>query len=436
MNNPKIKKEDLIECITKNMSQKEIAENFSVCREYVRKLFHYYDLQITNRRTQPLLSKEILIKENHSNNLTLKEISEKYNRSYRSIKHMFNKYEIKVINNVIEKNNRNREDKIIKAKELYGNLTRYELQKELNIGQKYLNDALKQEEYKFLNYSSLEKKLQEYLIDLNVEFISSCKTIISPKELDIYISKSNLAIEVDGLYWHSVNSNRNIDKNYHLNKTLSCKAKGVKLLHFFEDELRDKIDICKSIISANLGKSFQIYARKCSIQQISHDEAKIFCNKYHLQGHTVSSIQLGLFYENDLISVMTFRKQRFSKNSSAWEIIRYCTKNNLRVVGGASKLFSHFIKIQNPHEVHSYADLRISDGLVYEKLGFKYSHTTKPNYYYIIGKNRSNRLNWQKKCLCKKLKIFDSNLSEQANMELNGYHRIYDCGNKLYIWKQ
>lgn len=435
MKTSKIKKEELLECISKNMSQKEIAQHFSVCREYIRKLFQQYDIPIINRRTKPAIEKSLLIQENHVNNLTLKEISKKYDRSYRSIKHMFSKYEIQPKNNTIEKNKREREDKVSAAKKLYGTLTRYELQKELNLGQLYVNEALKHLPYKFTNHSSLEKKIQDHLDSLNIEYFTSCRNIISPRELDIYIPEKKLAIEINGLYWHTTTAKRNIDKKYHLEKTVACKSKSIKLLHFFEDELRDKFEICKSIISSKVGKIQQVYARKCLVKSISYSEAKDFCLNYHLQGSTVASVYLGLFYDGSLVSVMTFRKQRFFKTSTAWEIIRYCTKNNLRIVGGASKLFSHFIKNYSPTEVDSYADLRISDGEIYEKLGFKYSHTTQPNYYYVIGKNRSNRLNWQKKSLSKKLKIFNRNLSEQENMELNGYNRIYDCGNKLYIWK-
>jgi transposase len=431
----KIQKAELLECVSKNMSQREIAEKFSVCREYVRNLFKHYDIPITNRRKNPPISKDILIDENHTNNLTLKEISKKYSRTYRSIKHMFKKYGIEVKNNIIQKNNRNREERVAQAKELYGSLTRYELQKKLNIGQQYINEALKDEPYKFANKSSLEIKICEYLKLLNIDYLTAARTVISPKELDIYIPSKKVAIEVNGLFWHSTNSSRGIDKKYHLQKTQDCEVKGIKLLHFFEDELLEKFDLCKSIISANLGLSEQIYARKCQVREISSSESLSFTNQYHLQGNAVATAHFGLFYDEFLVSVMTFRKNRFSKNSSAWEIIRYCTKNNLRVVGGASKLFSNFISTYSPKEVHSYADRRISNGNVYGKLGFTFSHNTPPNYYYIIGKNRSNRLNWQKKLLDKKLKFYDPNLTEEENMKLNEYYRIYDCGNKLYIWK-
>ena len=435
MKTSKIKKEELLECISKNMSQKEIAQHFSVCREYVRNLCRYYDMQIINRRTKPFIEKELLIQENHNNNLTLKEISKKYDRSYRSVKHMFKRYDIEPKNNVIEKNKRNREEKVNAAKELYGRLTRYELQKELNLGQQYVNEALKEVPYAFTNASSFEKKLQDYITELGLEYTSSDRVIIAPKELDIYIPEKKLAIEVNGLYWHSTAGKRTVDKKYHLEKTLACQSKSIKLIHFFEDELITKLEICKSIIASQVGKTEKVYARKCTVKPITYSDARKFCFNYHLQGSTVASVYLGLFYNDDLVSVMTFRKQRFFKTSTAWEIIRYCTKNNLRIVGGASKIFSHFVNNYSPTEVHSYADLRLSNGNVYEKLGFKYSHTTQPNYYYIIGKERSNRLNWQKKSLSKKLKLFDPNLSEQENMKLNGYNRIYDCGNKLYIWK-
>ncbi len=85
--------------------------------------------------------------------------------------------------------------------------------------------------------------------------------------------------------------------------------------------------------------------------------------QFHLQGKDNSSIRLGLFYNDVLVSVMTFGKLRraLGYRQSKWgqfELMRFVSDYNYNVIGGASKLYSHFVKNYNPNTVISYADRR------------------------------------------------------------------------------
>lgn len=60
-------------------------------------------------------------------------------------------------------------------------------------------------------------------------------------ELDIFIPELNLAIEYNGIAFHSTydstgNLPKYVDKEYHLNKYLTCKENNINLLHIFEVE--------------------------------------------------------------------------------------------------------------------------------------------------------------------------------------------------------
>ena len=99
------------------------------------------------------------------------------------------------------------------------------------------------------------------------------------------------------------------------------------------------INQIRNILNKNENK---IYARKCEVRQISTKDKNIFLNENHLQSQDRSTIKLGLFYENDLVSIMTFVKPRFT-NKYNWELSRFCSKANYNVVGGASKLFKYFV---------------------------------------------------------------------------------------------
>ena len=155
-----------------------------------------------------------------------------------------------------------------------------------------------------------------------------------------------------------------------------------------------------------------------------------------MQGATNSSVKLGLYLNDDLVSLMTFNKPRLGIGASydGYELSRFCNKLDTSVIGGADKLLKHFIKTYNPKEIISYADRRWSQGDLYEKLGFQETHRNKPNYWYIIGKNRKHRFNFRKELL-KKDGFDTKNKTEHQIMLERGIYRIYDCGTITYSLK-
>ena len=261
------------------------------------------------------------------------------------------------------------------------------------------------------------------------------RKVIKPFELDIVLPNIKLGIEYNGLMYHSEGSFnkgriQNLDKNYHLYKLEICNLKGYDLFHIFES---DNIDIWLSMINNRLGLNERIYARKCIIKELKSNEIKDFLNNNHLQGFVNSSINLGLYYNNELVSLMSFSKPRFNKKYD-YELIRFCNKLNTSVIGSASKLFNYFIKNYNPKSIISYANRRFSNGSIYEKLGFKFLRKTEPNYFYFkVSESKTySRNQFQKHKLVNLLDKFDENVSESENMFNNGYRRIYDCGNLVY----
>lgn len=285
--------------------------------------------------------------------------------------------------------------------------------------------------------SNIEKIIQNFLDFNNIKYKKNDRDIIKPNEIDFVIG--DVGLELCGLYWHS---DANIDNDYHYKKYLKCLSENIKLLQFFEDEIIDKKEIVFSMILNRLGKIEKKYARNCTIKEISNKEKKQFLNKNHLQGDCISKINLGLILNNEIISVMTFGKQRINlgkkiSNDNDYELIRFANKINTTTVGGASKLFSYFIKKYNPKKIISYCDLRYSTGNLYKKLGFKYDKISKPNYFYFksgYGLKRYNRFSFRKSVLHKLLEKFDPEKTEKQNMIDNKFLRIYDCGCMKFEW--
>lgn len=282
------------------------------------------------------------------------------------------------------------------------------------------------------NSSIGEKEVLKFIQSIySGKIIENDRQTIKPKELDIYIPELKIAFEFDGLFWHS--ENHGTDKNAMVSKTNLCNDKGIQCIHIFEDEWLNKTEIVKSRISNLLGFSHKIYARECEIKEVQFLECKHFLENNHIQGSCSSKIRLGLYYENELVSIMSFGKSRFSKISD-WELLRFCNKLNTSVIGGASRLLSYFEKTYHPKSLISYADRRWSNGKMYFKLGFEKISNGTPNYWYF-GKEyiRLSRLKFQKHKLKDLLESYDSNKTEVENMNTNGYNRIFDCGNITFI---
>lgn len=285
------------------------------------------------------------------------------------------------------------------------------------------------------SYNINENEVKDYIKSLGFSIIENDRHTLKENnsfyELDVFIPNKNIAIEFDGLFWHSSDKK---DKNYHLNKTIKCNEKNINLIHIFEDEWIFKKRIVKARLKAILGVTeYSIQARKCEVKEISSALATKFINKYHIQGNYNGSIKLGLFYKNRLVAVMTFGKPRFNKKYD-WELLRYCTLANFNIVGGAGKLLSYF-KRNYSGSIITYADRRWSNGNLYRKLGFKELKAAAPAYWYFKGKHRYSRTSFQKHLLKNKLENFDENKSETENMKNNGFQMIYDCGNLVFELK-
>ena len=287
--------------------------------------------------------------------------------------------------------------------------------------------------------SYMEKEILEYIESIyNGKIIQHDRTILNNKyELDFYFPELKFAIEFDGIYYHSeINGNK--DKTYHLNKTNVCEENGIRLIHIFEYEWVNKKDIIKDIIYRYInGLNMNvIYARKSNIQLVSNSNEEIkFLDDNHLQGYTRSKVSIGLYYNNILISILCMGISRYNKTYE-WEILRYCNTKNTIIIGGFAKLMSLFIKIYTPNSIITYSDRRYFNGDVYIKNGFGFIGNTSPNYFYTkFNGYIHNRQNFQKHKLKEKLKSFNSDLTEWENMQLDRYDRIWDCGNKKFVWK-
>jgi hypothetical protein len=273
-----------------------------------------------------------------------------------------------------------------------------------------------------------EKEIVNWLKEFDIEIIENTRNIISPLELDIYLPKHNIAIEFNGLYYHSDKFKK---KKYHINKTDRCEVEGIELIHVWEDDWINNKDIIKSIILNRLGFiKDKVFGRKCEIKEVSVKDSRNFLDSNHIQGYTNSSIKIGLYHNEDLVSLMTFGSRR-TNNKKEYELIRFCNKLNLSVLGGSSKLFKHFVKHYKTSRVISYSDKSMFNGNMYKVLGFKDDGNTSLNYYWTDLSKRYHRFNFNKKKLVEK--GYDESLTENEIMKSIGFYKIWSCGQIRWI---
>lgn len=287
-----------------------------------------------------------------------------------------------------------------------------------------------------------ERSISTWLDENNIIWRRDRK-ICGRKELDFVIPDSKLAIEHNGLYWHSEFANGK-GNEYHQIKTNQCKNAGLELVHLFGDEWEYKRDICKSIILAKIGKfKTKIAARKCVIKEVNAKEIRSFLDENHLQGFIGANKYIVLEYNNEIVAAMTFGKPRYNKNVE-WELLRLANKLNTQIIGGTQKLWNYFIKTYRPSTVVSYCDRRWFTGKIYENLNFIKSKDAIPTYWYTNYKQRWHRSKFTKQnCIKAILKMKDNTYSEELLQEMMekdmakdilGLDRIWDCGQDSWIW--
>jgi len=257
-------------------------------------------------------------------------------------------------------------------------------------------------------------------------------------ELDIYLPDYKVAIEYNGIYWHSsdaISKDKDMSQQ-HLNKTIKCEENNIQLLHILDVEWNSPVtkDIWKSTILHKLKlTSHKIYARQCSIVLVGNKVATKFFTENHLQGAVIGSLNIGLSYKGELVSVGNFSKSRYrSKQQNVFEILRFASKKYYSVIGGFSKIVKEFDTTHRGTLI-SYANRRWSMGNVYEQSGFTLAYKTDPCYYYTDDcKTLWHRSIFQKHKLKDAIAVFDENKTEVENMYENKYRRIWDCGQIVY----
>lgn len=272
--------------------------------------------------------------------------------------------------------------------------------------------------------NEMYKFLQSFLQDDDI--IRNDRQVLEGKELDFYFPEKKIAIEMNGVYWHSEKFNK--DKNYHYDKWKQCQDMGIQLITIWEDEWLYKQDIVKSTIMSKLGISqdTKIPARKTTFELISSKNAKDFANLHHIQGGVDGKFNYALKHNDEIVAVAIFSKTQGKENS--FNLLRFCSSKIIQ--GGFTKMLKNFVKEQEcVEEIITFSDNCKSNGSLYNSNGFTVDSEIKPDYSYVKNLNRVHKFNFRKANFkSNKDLLFEDDMTESELAALNNLHRIWDCG--------
>lgn len=272
--------------------------------------------------------------------------------------------------------------------------------------------------------SKPEEEIIEFIKELGINNIKRRdRKILYPKEIDILLPDLNFGIEYNGVYWH-----RDSSPTLSQSKTITSGKKNIKLFTILETDWVHNKESVKEKIKSYIIKTVKIGARKTKIRIIEKKEAVNFFKAYHFDGNSAFNIAIGLYYNDELIMVCSFGKNRFSKNKNDWEIIRFASKHNITVVGGLSKIIKCWEELKLSNRLITFHNLKFGWTTNLEKIGFKLENITRPGWRWVKGNTYLER--WQ--CQKKKLKIFKSyndNKTENEIMVEEGWIKEYNLGN-------
>ena len=283
------------------------------------------------------------------------------------------------------------------------------------------------------NVSQAEIEIANFLNEKNVKVITSSRRVISPYELDIYIPDKKIAIEFNGLYWHSEAAGK--DQTYHYNKWLKAKNLGIQLIQIWEDDWKRNPDLIKNMLAhkINFSEASKIMGRQTEVVSINKAEAESFLKTNHIQGYASGTYYLGLKPKDgkDIVAVLVIKNEAGTK-ARTLNIIRYAT--SAKVVGGFTKLLKYAEKTYKPDAFVTFSDNTVSDGGLYRDNGFIVAKELPPDYMYIINGERQHKFGYRlKRFQNDPILLWEAELTEKELAALNNLPRIWDAGKIKWI---
>lgn len=287
--------------------------------------------------------------------------------------------------------------------------------------------------------SGAEREVNTYIESLGIKTLTNVRGIIGDKrtELDIWIPDRNIAVEYNGLYWHS---EKYKNKTSHYDKWKECNDKGIQLIQIWEDDWLGNPDVVKSMLAHKLGVADgnKIFARKTKVKTLTNAEVETFYTLNHIQGTAQGSIRLGLTVIDTqsgvegsmpverLVAVMVLKLEPGSEGKTL-NLLRYATSQP--VIGGFTKLLKQAEQTGDIEKIITFSDNTVSDGGLYANNGFTVDKQLSPDYMYVVDGERKHKFGYRLKRFRNDPELqYQEGLTEWELAELNNLPKIWDAG--------
>lgn len=257
--------------------------------------------------------------------------------------------------------------------------------------------------------SMFEKEVLDFVSSIyNGKIIKNSRNVIPPKELDIYLPDKNIAIECNGIYYHS--ENFGIPKDYHKQKTNMCNEKNIRLIHINESDWEYHKEVCKSIISTSLNiYQDKINVKDCILKGIKEREFYDFLNNNCLDKDEEMDFAIGVYYKKELVQAFSFKQL----NDEECKLVKKCTKLGLKVKDDLIAVVNYIFK-DKANKIITFLDISKYDLKEYCNEGWQLVSFVKPSY--TLYKNSG------------KIKVVNEEIVSSMDLANNRFLKVYDCG--------
>lgn len=259
--------------------------------------------------------------------------------------------------------------------------------------------------------------------------VRSDRAALGGAELDIFVPSLNIAIEAQGVFWHSEAGGK--PRGAHREKYERARDAGIRLIQVWEDDWLSRRRTVEMMLLTKLGVSTapRVNARDTVASVITRAEASVFLAEHHIQGFAGGSHYLGLRHDGDIVAVMVLQQ---SGKSGVLKLNRYATSALVR--GGQSKLIRYAERrVPGWDSMVTFADLEVSDGCLYERTGWVKEAELAPDYMYLWKRRRHHKFGFRlSRFRSDPALIFEEGRSERELAAMNHISRVWDSGKVRY----
>ncbi|WP_235631035.1 zinc-ribbon domain-containing protein [Mycobacteroides abscessus] len=234
-----------------------------------------------------------------------------------------------------------------------------------------------------------EKAITELIRDLlgaHTQILTSTRTVPGTSEVDIVVPERKLAIEFNGLYWHTERTGRG--KDYHIGKTRACAAAGLRLIHVWEDDWHLRRAGVERLIRNALGVVDGPPVADCGAAEIDFESAaRLFDENCHARSLGRASFFDALIHGDTVVAAVSSRLR-----NGRLDVMQFASAGVLGASAALAQPLARRARQLGAERVRWVVDNATDDGEGPSAAGFTRVAELDPEFRYVRGGERVSPL--------------------------------------------